>query len=188
MKVVAGELRPSASDLSGNLNCHHLTELEKAAARGELKRPAFWDPTLEALWARGEAHEQDYLQHLVHQGLKPTVIAGIDINDEAVAATAAAMAAGSPIIVQAALRAGHWAGRADVLRRVERPSALGEWSYEAIDAKLARETKGGTILQLSLYSDLLAQAQGLVPEHMYVVRSWTQFEPEEYRVADFAAF
>lgn len=188
MKVVAGELRPSASDLSGYLNCHHLTELEKAAARGELKRPAFWDPTLEALWARGEAHEQDYLQHLAQQGLKPTVITGIDIDDEAVAATAAAMAAGSPIIVQAALRAGRWAGRADVLRRVERPSALGEWSYEAIDAKLARETKGGTILQLSLYSDLLAEAQGLVPEHMYVVRPWTEFEPEEYRVADFAAF
>ena len=188
MKVIAGELRPSASDLSGYLNCHHLTELEKGAARGELKRPAFWDPTLEALWARGEAHEQDYLQHLVQQGLKPTVISGIDIDDEAVAATAAAMAAGSPIIVQAALRAGPWVGRADVLRRVERPSALGEWSYEAIDAKLARGTKGSTILQLSLYSDLLAEAQGLVPEHMYVVRPWTEFEPEEYRVADFAAF
>ena len=29
-----------------------------------------------------------------------------------------------------------------------RPSALGAWSYEAQDTKLARETKGGTILQL----------------------------------------
>jgi uncharacterized protein len=32
---------------------------------------------------------------------------------------------------------------------VETPSALGVWSYEVIDTKLARETKGGTILQLS---------------------------------------
>ena len=41
------------------------------------------------------------------------------------------------------------------MRRVETPSALGPWSYEVIDTKLARETKGNTVLQLSLYSDLL---------------------------------
>ena len=188
MKLINGELRPSASDLAGYLNCHHLTELEKAAARGVLKRPAFWDPALEALWVRGQNHEKDYVQHLADQGLEPWVIAGIDIDDEAVAATRAAMVAGARVIVQAALRSGHWAGRADVLRRVERPSDLGAWSYEPVDAKLARETKGATILQLSLYSDLLGQAQGLTPEHMYVVRPWTEFVPEEYRVDDFAAF
>jgi predicted RecB family nuclease len=43
------------------------------------------------------------------------------------------------------------------LRRVERPSAFGTWSYEVIDTKLARETKGNTVLQISLYSDLLAE-------------------------------
>jgi len=188
MKLITGELRPSASDLAGYLNCHHLTELEKAVARGELKRPKLWDPALEALWARGQTHEKDYVQHLADQGLEPVLIAGIDIDDDAVAATQAAMKSGAAIIVQAALRSGQWAGRTDVLRRVERQSNLGGWSYEAVDAKLARETKGGTILQLSLYSDLLGQAQGLTPEHMYVVRPWTEFVPEPYRVDDFAAF
>lgn len=188
MKLIAGELRPSASDLAGYLNCHHLTELEKAVARGQVKRPAFWDPALEALWARGQAHEKDYVQHLADQGFEPVVIEGIDIDDEAVAATQAAMASGAQIIVQAALRSEQWAGRADVLRRVERASDLGGWSYEAVDAKLARETKGSTILQLSLYSDLLGQTQGLTPEHMYVVRPWTEFAPEQHRVHDFAAF
>jgi hypothetical protein len=52
------------------------------------------------------------------------------------------------IIVQGALASGRWSGRT-VLKRVETPSALGVWSYEVIDTKLARETKGGTILQLS---------------------------------------
>src|SRR3954470_14924861 len=108
MKLITGELRPSASDLAGYLNCHHLTELEKAAARGELKRPAFWDPALEALWARGQTHEKDYVRHLTDQGLEPVLIAGIDIDDVAVAATQAAMASGAPIIVQAALRSGQW--------------------------------------------------------------------------------
>ena len=51
-------------------------------------------------------------------------------------------------------------GRADVLRRVEVPSDLGPWSYEVLDTKLARETKGGTVLQLCLYADLIEAVQG----------------------------
>lgn len=188
MRVIAGELRPTASDLAGHLNCRHLTALEKSAALGAVKRPVSWDPMLEALWARGQSHEKDYVEHLAAHGLELVQIEGIDINDASVAATNAAMAAGRSVIVQAALRSGRWAGRADVLRRVECPSALGAWSYEVVDTKLARDTKGGTILQLSLYSDLVGQAQGLTPEHMYVVRPWTEFAPEAYRVTDFAAF
>ena len=76
----------------------------------------------------------------------------------------------------------------DILRRVEAPSSLGSWSYEVIDTKLARETKSGTILQLSLYSDLVGEAQGLLPERMYVVAPWTEFEPQAYRTGDYAAY
>jgi len=38
-----------------------------------------------------------------------------------------------------------------------------EWSYEVLDTKLARETKAATVLQLSLYSQLLEHAQGCAP-------------------------
>jgi uncharacterized protein len=81
MKLIAGELRPTASDLAGHLECRHLTQLEKAVALGALKRPVFWDPALEALWARGQSHEQDYVHHLAAEGLEPSLIEGIDIND-----------------------------------------------------------------------------------------------------------
>jgi len=40
--------------------------------------------------------------------------------------------------------------------RLEATSALGPWSYEVYDTKLARETRGSTILQLAVYSELLA--------------------------------
>jgi hypothetical protein len=82
------------------------------------------------------------------------------------------MRRGVPRIVQAALRSGdeRWFGYADVLRRVHAPSTnLGAWSYEALDTKLSRETKGATILQLSLYSDILAEIQGRAPEYFFVV-------------------
>ena len=70
-------------------------------------------------------------------------------------------------------RSGDWRGRADVLLRVEqpeKPSRLGNWSYEVVDCKLARETKAETILQLCLYSELVTELQGLQPELFHVIR------------------
>ena len=90
-------------------------------------------------------------------------VAGKGIELSAVDRTLDAMRDGVPVIVQGALIDGRWGGRIDVLRRVESPSRFGEWSYEAIDAKLARLTKGNTLLQLSLYSELIGAAQGVLP-------------------------
>jgi uncharacterized protein len=71
---------------------------------------------------------------------------------------------------------------------VNRPSRLGNWSYEVYDCKLASETKAGTILQLSLYSELVAGIQGVTPERMYVVPPSETFETEPYRLLDFASY
>ncbi len=124
-----------------------------------MPKPKVWDPLLQILWERGAAHEQSYVEHLTEAGLDVVRIDGVDVTNEAVPETLAAMRRGVPVIAQAALSHQGWSGRADILRRVEVPSALGGWSYEAIDTKLARETKAGTILQLCLYSDLLTEAQ-----------------------------
>src|SRR5262249_30613493 len=76
----------------------------------------------------------------------------------------------------------------DVLRRVDGPSKLGDWHYEVVDTKLATETKGGTVLQLALYADLLAAVQGMQAEFMFVVPPWTNFEPQTFRTLDYAAY
>lgn len=157
-------------------------------ATGALAKPDHYDPLLEILRERGHRHEQAYLDHLKDTGHAITVINGVDIDDGAVQATQDAMHEGHEIIVQAALRAGRWNGRADILRRVEEPSALGDYSYEIIDTKLARETKGGTVLQLCLYADLLAAMQGTPPAHVYVVAPWSDFKPQDFRFADYAAY
>ncbi len=72
-----------------------------------------------------------------------------------------------------------------MLRRVEKPSALGAWSYEVIDTKLARETKGGTVLQLCLYADLVEAVQGKRPEFGYVVAPWSDYVPQRFRMDDY---
>jgi predicted RecB family nuclease len=59
-------------------------------------------------------------------------------------------------------------GWSDFLIRVERPSALGAFSYEVVDTKLKRKPDPKHILQLVLYSDLLAKVQGREPEHAHI--------------------
>lgn len=178
----------SASDLVGHLNCQHLTALDLDVAAGAVAKPKTWDPLLEILRERGRRHETAFVDHLRTNGYVTARIEGVDITPDAVAQTQEALAQGQDIIIQAALEHGRWSGRADILRRVEEPSDLGPWSYEIIDTKLARETKGGTVLQLCLYADLLEQAQGRAPDNVYVVAPWSEFEPQTFRVADYAAY
>ena len=188
MRKVGASFEFSATDLVGYLHCHHLMDLDRAVAEGALTKPKLWDPLLQILSERGAAHEQSYVEHLTKAGLDVVRIDGVDVTGAAVADTLAAMQRGAPVIVQGALTHQGWNGRADILRRIEVPSTLSAWSYEPIDTKLARETKAGTILQLCLYADLLAAMQGLPPEYMYVVAPWSEFQPQAYRFADYAAY
>lgn len=188
MIKVGSHLQLSASDLVGHLNCHHLTQLNLQVAHGVRGKPELWDPSLEILWERGAAHERAYVQHLRNSGREVVEIEGVGITPALVEKTLDAMRAGAGVIVQAAFLDGVWTGRADVLLRVAVPSDLGGWSYEVVDTKLARETKSGTVLQLALYSDLLAKAQGRVPESMHVVTPASDFKLISYRTADYAAY
>jgi uncharacterized protein len=188
VKVWHDDLVLSATDLSNHLACRHLTTLNHAVTRGEKSKPDSFDPRLEILRERGLEHEKAYLSHLRSQGLQVVEIPEGGSEETALRSTLAAMRSGVDVIAQAALADGRWHGRADVLRRVERPSDLGAWSYEPVDTKLACETRGGTILQLIAYAELLAAIQGILPEEIAVVTPDNQLEPEFYRVAEYRAF
>jgi len=188
MLNVGGTIHLTASDLAGHLNCRYLTTLDLAVAQGTLAKPSISDPVMEVLAERGALHERNYVDYLEASGLAVTTIDGVGVDTSSVAQTLEAMKAGAQIIVQGALQAAHWSGRADVLWRVEKPSDLGSWSYEVVDTKLARETKGSTVLQICLYSELVASAQKLVPEFAYVVTPRSDFQPQEFRIANYAAY
>jgi uncharacterized protein len=177
----------SASDLSGFLNCIHLTALDLAVARGARKPPTWTDPVLIVLRERGLEHERGYVEEPRAQGLSITDLDGI-MGDDAVRRSVEAIRAGADVILQPSLRNGRWFGRPDVLRRTGLPSALGTWSYEVVDTKLAKETRGGTILQLGLYSELLGDVQGRTPECFHVVTPDPVTPVHTYRVDDFAAY
>lgn len=188
MRESAGTLVLSATDLSNFLNCRHRTALELGEARGQRTRPHFHDRVLGALFARGLEHERQYVESLESAGRHLVNLADIKDRTDAVTRTVDAMRAGADAIVQGALEDGNWYGRPDVLLRIDATSALGSWAYEVADTKLARETRGGTILQLGLYCEMLARVQGRRPARFYIVTPDTAAPVNEYRVDDYAAY
>ena len=193
MKLLDQTLALSPTDLAYFLACRHRTALELAVAHGVRQRPKWDDPLLEALFKLGDEHEARYVETLERSAKTLVNLADVRARDEAVARTLDAMRSGADVIVQAALRSGRWYGRPDILLKVEtRSPAFGLWSYEVADTKLARETRGGTILQLGLYCEMLGATQGLEPSRFYVVApSDEDAEPHvtrAYRVHDYAAY
>ena len=188
MKKVGDGVRLTATDLANHLACRHLSALDLASALGRRRPPDWFSPDAAVLRERGFDHETAFLEHLEGQGLR--VIALGEPADEGAAfqGTLSAMRSGADVIAQATLLDGRWLGRADVLRRVERESRLGAWSYEAWDTKLARETKGGSVMQVCMYSDMLERIQGARPVWMHVVPPRAGFQPDSYRVDDYMAF
>jgi len=194
MRFVSDSLLLAPTDLATFVGCRHKTGLDLAVARHVLTRPRYEDPFAAILQRRGEEHEQRYVESLRAQKLGVVTVAREDGPATAAslarqtADTLAAMRDGADVIVQARLADDHMAGYADVLIRVEQPSGLGGWSYEAHDTKLARETKGGAILQLCAYSDMLTHMQGRAPERFHVVTPDPVQPIHTYRVNDYLAY
>lgn len=173
----------SATDLSNHLACRHLTELNRHVALGEIKKPRWYDPSLQILIERGQEHEAAYVEFLKAQGLTIANLRGKSTD-----ATLEAMQSGAGVLVQARLALDNWMGYADILMRVPGTSKFGDWSYEVHDTKLSRNTRAETILQLCLYTELLSTVQGTVPERMYVVKPGEDFPKDPYRFAEFRAY
>jgi uncharacterized protein len=167
MRKRSGRLVFSPSDL--------ITYLESPFAswmdRFHLEHPGTLtpDPQTEddALAAsQGDRHEVAYLEQLRAAGRDVwTPPEGVD----RFAATLDAMRAGREILYQAELRRDDFEGKSDFLRRVDEPSALGAWSYEIVDTKLARTPKAYFLVQLCAYAKMLEAGQGRRPGRVHVV-------------------
>jgi uncharacterized protein len=184
MKFLRGKTIYSPSDLSNFIHCRHLTSLDKEALQGQKERPQYTNKVMLALRERGENFEAVFLNQLQEEGKS---IFSIQPGDpKAYEKTLEAMQQGYEVIYQARLgKTGEWEGWADFLIRVNKSSALGDFSYEVMDTKLATETKAATIIQISLYSEAVAEVQGIMPEWMWVK---TPEEEQKYRVDDYLAY
>ena len=177
----------SATDIVNFLACRHLDVLERDAAAGKRDKPFSRDPTQDLLRELGIRHEQNYLHRLgVGKRLAVVHIPEALSWSDAVAETAKALHSGADVVYQGTLEDGTWGGRSDFLVKVEKPSALGSWSYEVVETKLARSAKANALLQLCFYSDILAKIQDVVPQRMHVVLGDSKVE--SFAVALYIAY
>src|ERR671937_2960479 len=190
MQFLDGRLIVSPSDLTGYLECEHLTQQELRAARGEIERPERHDPELDLLTRRGLEHEAKHLAKLRAEGKSIVEFTlpsgGVAALEEAHAQTVAALRQGADVVYQGTFFSNGWRCHPDFLLRVDDSSALGPFSYEVADAKLARKAKAAAVLQACVYAEQLAAVQGIEPEHItLILGDGTQ---EELRLKDYGAY
>jgi len=178
----------SPSDLGSFLACEHLTQLELAVALREGRRPGYENSYAELLRRKGQEHEQAFLATLRDAG-RTVIEVRMDARRDFEAGTrrtAEAMREGADYVYQAVFFSDGWRGIADFLERIDRPSALGAWSYQVLDTKLARHPRPEHALQLSFYSQALEQTQQVAPDLAYVVLGTRERVP--IRLADVTAY
>ena len=185
MRDLDGRIFLSASDLMRFMGCKHATTLDLAFMRGTGPEPREDSEDAALLQKQGNAHEAAHLAQLKAAGRGVLEIARSDLAADA-ETTRTALAAGPEVVFQGALLSDNWGGWSDFLERVERPSALGSFSYEVADTKLKRRPHPKHVLQLVLYSDLLTEIQGVAPEFAHVeLGDGTR---ATFRLSDYAAY
>ncbi|MFL6572068.1 MAG: TM0106 family RecB-like putative nuclease, partial [Burkholderiales bacterium] len=185
MQPQDGQTLFSAGDLVAFLECEHATTLALQDQAAPLAR-AEDDESLQLIQDKGFSHEASFLDSLKKQGLGIFEVPAEGNPAHLAALTERAMREGHDVIFQAALLRPPFYGRADFLRRVERRSGLGDWSYEAADTKLARTPKAKFLIQLCFYSDLIGQVQGAEPRAMHLVLG--DRSEHTYRLADYSRY
>lgn len=156
-------------------------QLENPAEKFEFAE----DPTMTLLAKRGVEHELRYLAQLRTENKQ---IVEIERSDFKTASenTLKAMGSGAQVIYQGAFVSETFRGFSDFLVRVDKPSKLGNFSYEVWDTKLALTPKPEYILQLSCYSDMLADIQGIWPEKISLVLG--DNSKVDFRIDDYKAY
>lgn len=178
----------AATDLTSHLACPHLVQQKLLVAKGERSAlPSGADPHAALIRSRGEEHEREQLSRLRAEaggivdlsGLPPaTSREGLEAVAEA---TTEAMTGGAALIYQAPFFESGWQGRVDFLRRIPGESAFGDYAYEVLDTKLARQVKPHFVHQLCLYSRLLGVVQGVEPKYAHIVLGDGTLVPVELR-------
>ncbi|MEE4540182.1 MAG: TM0106 family RecB-like putative nuclease [Erythrobacter sp.] len=174
----------SPTDLVRFLGCNHATALDLARLRNPTNAPdlAEDDAMAKLVQQAGLEHEERFRARLVGEGDLADIPTNVSLAERA-RLTIQAMQEGAPAIFQAAFLQPPWSGFADFLVRVEQPSALGGWSYEPVDTKLARSAKASHLVQLGLYARMIATIQEVSPRRVHIELG--DGRRESFRLVDF---
>ena len=155
--------------ITGWLGCAHTLTAAREAGPGFAPT---YGSLARLLLEKGVAHERAHLDRLRADGREVLEVPA-RAEDETFASWAercrALLTEGHEVLYQFPLVHDGMRGIADFLERVDVPSELGGFSYEPVDAKLARsDAKPGHVLQLCFYADALAEVQGVRPRTVHL--------------------
>lgn len=142
--------------------CEHALYLEFHGDHTNKVKP---DESLRLLFAKGNEHEAAIAGQLDYP--EPQYKTGD--WESGLRETRKLMKQGVPGIYQAVLLNDNYLGKPDLLRRVDAPCELGDWSYEVGDIKSSRKIKVEQVMQVAFYTYLLEVIQGVRPQEGFIV-------------------
>ena len=174
------------SKITAWLDCAHFLTLQHEVEAGIRKvEPSTFGEMAQMLLDKGMEHEQAVLQRYRDDGLSV-----FEVPDRRqyesfqgwVGRVGDVLVEGHDVVFQMPFVHEGIRGIADFLRRVDDP-VTGTFTYEPIDAKLARkEAKPGHVLQLCFYAEAIEASTGVLPE--FVSIELGSGLSEQVRVAD----
>jgi predicted RecB family nuclease len=160
------------SKITAWLECAHYLTLKHQVDSGELTAPAsVFGEMARMLMSKGLAHEEAVLERYCDDGFTvfevPDRMRTVESFAEWVDRVGDGLNDGHEVIFQMPFVHDGIRGIADFLERVEYDD--GTWTYEPVDAKLARaEAKPGHVLQLCFYAEAIAGLTGRMPEYLHI--------------------
>ena len=162
------------SKITAWLDCAHFLTLQHEVEAGARAKPSSpFGEMAQMLMAKGLEHEAAVLDRYRDEGLTVFEVpaqdkAGGETFQQWVDRVGDVLAEGHDIVFQMPFVHEGIRGIADFLRRVDDPDT-GTFTYEPIDAKLARkEAKPGHVLQLCFYAEAIEAATGVLPERVHI--------------------
>ena len=160
------------SKITAWLDCEHFLTLKHEVEAGtRIVEFSPFGEMAQMLMAKGLEHEQAVLAGYRAEGLEVFEVPDRESNEsfaQWVERVGDPLVDCHDVIFQMPFVHDGIRGIADFLIRVEDPST-GKFSYEPVDAKLARkEAKPGHVLQLCFYAEAIAAATGTMPEHLHL--------------------
>lgn len=139
MRLLNGELRLSASDLIRFKGCRHATtlDLRLMGSGTSSRRPTATRPS--SCRSRATRTSSRFLKSCGSRAARSRSPEVRHPLERSVELTAEALRQGPDVGFQGAFLEGAWGGYSDFLERIDRPSALGDWSCEVVDTKLKRK-------------------------------------------------
>ncbi|MDA9293092.1 TM0106 family RecB-like putative nuclease [bacterium] len=160
------------SKITAWLDCAHYLTLKhevEAGVRESVSSP--FGEMAQMLLDKGLEHERAVLARYRAEGLSVFEVPDRDRNESFqhwVDRVGDVLGDGHDIVFQLPFVHDRIRGIADFLRRVDDPDT-GTFTYEPIDAKLARkEAKPGHVLQLCFYAEAIEATTGVLPEFVHI--------------------